>query len=462
MLEPEAGVVHEQVDRPRAVGEPGLDGCQLFADSEVRNQHLHLDAVLLPQLRGELLEPLAGAGHEDQVVAGLGQLPGEGAADPGGGAGDQGGAAAGCERHDAQHSRTGRGRQRDLRHDGPVLGPPPPHRRGRQPEGRRGEDDHGRLTGCRARRAGPTGAAGRPRPPGVLDLLPRHRPRGPRAVDPPRPHQGAEHQRGAHPHRRRRRPAAGHHRARTCRGGPADPHRSRARREARGRGPRLRLGPARLPAVARSAHRRRTHRCAGCAHPAAVRDAVAPRRRPAARHRARRAPVHQPRSRGVGRAAHAVRRTDEPRQGGAREHLRVLRARRARAAHPEVDPLRGGAGRGTVDPQHHARGTEVPMPTAKSRQASRGAGSSPVRLPGMGRDAAVTSVRPRYRRIGAAAHVGPRHARRRARRDRSDPRRELGAAAARRVRHGGQASSSKRHGVRRAPGHPAHGGTERP
>jgi hypothetical protein len=43
------------------------------------------------------------------------------------------------------------------------------------------------------------------------------------------------------------------------------------------------------------------------------------------------------------------------------------------------------------------------MRTATSRQASRVAGYSPVSMPRMGRDAAVTSFRPRYRRIGAAA-----------------------------------------------------------
>ena len=91
----------------------------------------------------------------------------------------------------------------------------------------------------------------------------------------------------------------------------------------------------------------------GRADPAAVRDPVAPRRRPAARHRARRTPLHQPQARGLGRAADAVRRAHEPRPRGAREHLRDLPARRHRAADPEVDPVRRGAGRRPVDPRHH-------------------------------------------------------------------------------------------------------------
>ena len=61
--------------------------------------------------------------------------------------------------------------------------------------------------------------------------------------------------------RGRRRPAAGHDRARPRRGRPADPHRPRARAQGRGRRPGrgghgVRLDPARLPAVARRADRR--------------------------------------------------------------------------------------------------------------------------------------------------------------------------------------------------------------
>ena len=60
-------------------------------------------------------------------------------------------------------------------------------RRGRQPEGRRGQDHLGRLAGRGVRRARQAGPAGRPGRPGVPDLQPRRRPgRG-----------GDEHQRGA-------------------------------------------------------------------------------------------------------------------------------------------------------------------------------------------------------------------------------------------------------------------------
>ena len=114
----------------------------------------------------------------------------------------------------------------------------------------------------------------------------------------------------------------------------------------------VRLGAARLPAVARRADRRRADRRPGRADPAAVRDAVAPRRGAAARHRPRRTPVHQPRPRGVGRAADVVRRAHQPRADGARDDLRHLRPRGDRAADPEDDQVRRGAGRRSLDPRH--------------------------------------------------------------------------------------------------------------
>ena len=70
-----------------------------------------------------------------------------------------------------------------MAHDGPRP-------RRRQPEGRRRQDHHGRLHRGGAGRARPPGAARRPRPAGLPDLLPGHRPRGPRAVGPPRADQG--------------------------------------------------------------------------------------------------------------------------------------------------------------------------------------------------------------------------------------------------------------------------------
>ena len=137
--------------------------------------------------------------------------------------------------------------------------------------------------------------------------------------------------RGDRRDRRWRRPAAGHHRARPRRGRPAHPHRSRARAQGGAgrprRGDRVRLGAARLPAVARRAHRGRADRRRRRTHPAAVRDALPPRRGPAARHRPRRAPLHQPRPRGVGRAADVVRRPHQPRAHRAGDDLRDLRPR---------------------------------------------------------------------------------------------------------------------------------------
>ena len=127
---------------------------------------------------------------------------------------------------------------------------------------------------------------------------------------PPRPDQGRGPDRGDHRDRGRRRPPAGDHRARPRRGRPAHPHRARARHQGRARaarrGPRrrgLRLGAARLPALARGADRRGADRRRRRTDPAAVRDALAPRRRAAARHRPRRTPLHQPRPGGVGRPA---------------------------------------------------------------------------------------------------------------------------------------------------------------
>ena len=160
----------------------------------------------------------------------------------------------------------------------------------------------------------------------------------------------------------------GHDRARPRRGRPADPHRPRVRHPHRRRGHRgLRLGAARLPAVAGRAHRRRADRRDRRTDPAAVRDALPPRRGPAARHRPRRQALHQPRPRGLGRAADAVRRPHQPRPRRARDDLRDLRPRRDRAADPQVDPVRRGAGRRALDPARPRAATRGPRPTATSR-----------------------------------------------------------------------------------------------
>ena len=69
LLEPEAGVVDEQVDRAVVVGEAGLDPGQGGAVDEVGDQHLDLDPVGAAQVLGHLLEAGRVAGDEDQVVA---------------------------------------------------------------------------------------------------------------------------------------------------------------------------------------------------------------------------------------------------------------------------------------------------------------------------------------------------------------------------------------------------------
>ena len=93
VLEPEAGVVDQQVDRTRRVGDAGLDGGELVAVGEVGDHHLDVHAVLAAQLGGDLLEAVAVARHQDEVVAAGGELLGEGQPDARGGAGDQGGAS---------------------------------------------------------------------------------------------------------------------------------------------------------------------------------------------------------------------------------------------------------------------------------------------------------------------------------------------------------------------------------
>ena len=124
VLEPEAGVVDQQADRPGGVGHPGLDRRELLAVAEVGHDHLDRDAVLRGQVGGQPLQPLAGAGHDDQVVALGGEPVGEGPADARGGAGDEDGRAVlgrgGGLRHAAQHSWTDVETATTLRHDGKV------------------------------------------------------------------------------------------------------------------------------------------------------------------------------------------------------------------------------------------------------------------------------------------------------------------------------------------------------
>ena len=66
------------------------------AVGQVGGQHLDLDAVRRAQLGGDVLQPGLVAGDEHQVVAPVGELVGEGAADAGGRAGDEGGLGHGA------------------------------------------------------------------------------------------------------------------------------------------------------------------------------------------------------------------------------------------------------------------------------------------------------------------------------------------------------------------------------
>src|SRR4051812_6136899 len=115
-LQAEARVVHQQVHRPRPVTEPRLHGRQLRTVPQVRDDHLHLGAVPLPQLRGDLLQPFPVARDEDEVVAGGGELGGERAADAGGRTGHHRGRSG----HGPQHSWAVRRAATRLGHDGPV------------------------------------------------------------------------------------------------------------------------------------------------------------------------------------------------------------------------------------------------------------------------------------------------------------------------------------------------------
>ncbi len=91
---------------------------------------------------------------------------------------------------------------------------------------------------------------------------------------------------------------------------------------------------------------------------------------PAARHRPRRAPVHQPRPDGLGRAPDAVRRAHQPCPGRARHDLRHLRPRGAsshRSPRPSSSPRRRLPAGRSWPPAAAAR---APGPTARSPPTS--------------------------------------------------------------------------------------------
>ena len=82
LVHPEAGVVDEQVDGPRRVGEPRLDRRELGAIAQVGDEHLDRDPVPLLELGGEGREALAVPRDEHEVVAPRRGLPCELRADP--------------------------------------------------------------------------------------------------------------------------------------------------------------------------------------------------------------------------------------------------------------------------------------------------------------------------------------------------------------------------------------------
>ena len=97
-----------------------------------------------------------------------------------------------------------------------------------------------------------------------------------------------------------------------------------------------------------------------------MRDAVAPRRRPAARHRPRRTPVHQPRA---SRSGACCRRCTT---GAPTTRATVLETISEtydlevdRAADPQDDQVRRGAGRRPLDPRRPAAAARAPRPTAR-------------------------------------------------------------------------------------------------
>ena len=88
-LEPEAGVVDEQLDRPHVVLDAGAHPAGRLAVGQVGHEHLDGHPVAHPQPGRELVEAAPVTGHEDEVGALPGESFGEGAADAGGGAGDE-------------------------------------------------------------------------------------------------------------------------------------------------------------------------------------------------------------------------------------------------------------------------------------------------------------------------------------------------------------------------------------
>ena len=233
-MQPEAGVVDQQVHRSLGVGEAGLDEGQLVCGRPGRAGSTSTSTPYVDRSSlGDLLQPRAVAGDEHQVVALGGQLLGELVADAGGGAGDQRGrprSRIGVSDMWPANQVSAANRASRVRHDGRSM----------------------TTTLAIANQKGGVaktttvaslGAALAELGHRVLlvDLDPQACLTFSLGIDPEDLELSVHHVltkgtrpgRGDHRDRRRCRPAAGHHRAGSRRGRPADPHRSRARRSRR-------------------------------------------------------------------------------------------------------------------------------------------------------------------------------------------------------------------------------------
>ena len=101
--QPEAGVVHEHVDRMPRVGQPAATRVELLRVEQIGGEHLDVDAVLRGELIGQVVAARSVARHENEVGAAGRELPGVLGAQAGARAGDQCGSGHANEPSDARH-----------------------------------------------------------------------------------------------------------------------------------------------------------------------------------------------------------------------------------------------------------------------------------------------------------------------------------------------------------------------